>query len=186
MEELLKIAPKDHFIELRQKSNKAKHFDGMTLQFDGDFDQFKDHQNSKFILFGEDNTPWMGAIISNQVLTFSTFYTHTLSQDHDFIRRHLKSLKRQVKRIFPDLYTEDQINTFSTDRLTLHTSAASLLSLNSKMKKELEPIVFCGSHKDHYPKPFESKYTMVSNLYSLSGVLPSRVLPSRHFPSRRI
>ena len=164
MEELLKVTPKDKFIDLKQKASKAKRFDGMTIQFEGDLDQFKDHQDSKLILFGEDHTPWMGAVIEDQVLTFTTFYSYTLSQDHDFIRRHLKSLKRQLRKIFPDLYSEDQINTFSTDRLTLHTSVASQLNLTTKAQKELLPVVFFGSHKEHFPKPFESKFEMVSTL----------------------
>jgi hypothetical protein len=162
MDELLKVMPKDSLIELKQKASKAKKFDGMTLQFEGDLDQFKEHQNSKFILFGEDETPWMGAILEDQILTFTTFYSYTLSQDHDFIRRHLKSLKRQVRKIFPELYSEDQINTFSTDRLTLHTNVLNLLSLSTKAQKELAPLVFCGSHKEHYPKPFETKFNFAA------------------------
>ena len=164
LDELLKITPKDSFIDLSQKLSKAKRFDGMTLQFEGCLDQFKDHQESKFILFGEEDKPWMGAVIGDQILTFTTFYSYILSQNHDFIRRHLKSLKKQVRKIFPHLYSEDQINMFSTDRLTLHTSVLSLLNLNLKAQKKLLPIIFCGSHKEHYPKPFESKYAMAQEL----------------------
>lgn len=157
MSELLKVLGKDSFAELKQKESKAKRFDGMTIQFEGDLELFKEHQNSKFILFGEDETPWMGALIEGDLLSFTTFYSHTLSQDHDFIRRHLKSLKRQVRKIFPDLYSEDQISLFSTDKLTLHNNVASLLNLSPKAQKELEPIEFMGSHKGHYPSPFHSK-----------------------------
>jgi len=168
MDELLKLMPKESLNELKQKASKAKKFDGMTMQFDGDLDQFKDYQHAKFILFGEDDTPWMGSILEGQVLTFSTFYSYTLSQDHDFIRRHMKSLKRQVRKIFPNLYTEDQISMFSTDRLTLHSDVLSLLSLSTKTIKELKPIVFCGSHKAHFPSPFESKNDMISNIQNQS------------------
>jgi len=162
--ELLKVTGKDSFIDLKQKNSKAKRFDGMTIQFEGDLDIFKDHTDSKFILFGEDETPWMGSLVEENLLTFTTFYPYTLSQDHDFIRRHLKSLKRQVRKIFPDLYTEDQISLFSTDKLTLHTNVGSLLNLGSKLVKELEPIHFLGSHKEHFPSPFASKMTSLSSI----------------------
>jgi|GEM_PF-2101909 len=161
LDELLKLKAKDELIEIRQKLGKHKRFDGLTIQFSSTSDQFKDHQDSKFILFGESDTPWMGALLNDTVLTFTSFFLSAQSQDHDFIRRHLKSLKRQVRKLFPDLYDEDQISIFSKDRLTTHTEVLSQMPFTTKTQNSLKPLTYYGSHKGHYPLPFESKEKMI-------------------------
>lgn len=169
LDQLLKLKAKDELIEIRQKLGKHKRFDGLTIQFSSTSDQssdrlseqFKDHKDSKFILFGETDTPWMGALLNDNVLTFTSFFLSSKSQDHDFIRRHLKSLKRQVRKIFPDLYDEDQISVFSKDRLTVHTEVLSQMPFSAKTQSSLKPLLYYGSHKGHYPSPFESKEKMI-------------------------
>ena len=170
------VLPKDEFSELKQKVKKAKNYDGLSIQFEVEPGQISEDiealQNKKIIILGEDDHPWVGALIKaktnceNYSLTFTTFYDWSLSQDHDFIRKHLKSLKRQVRKLAPELYTEEHINAFSDDKITLHETVASNLKLTDKAGKikGLDNFFFVNSHKDFYPDPLESKLNFVESI----------------------
>lgn len=170
------VLPKEEFSELKQKVKKAKSFDGLSIQFEVEPEVISEDiqvlENKKIIILGEEDHPWIGALIKSKTnnenlsLTFTTFYDWSLSQDHDFIRKHLKSLKRQVRKIAPELYSEEHINAFSDDKITLHGSVASNLKLTDKMGKVkgLNNFFFLNSHKDFYPDPLESKLSFIKKV----------------------
>ncbi len=105
---------------------------------------------------GEDETPWLGCAATESELTMISFYDSALSSDHDFIRKHLKTLKRRLCKAFPEVFTEDYT---TKEKITLHKSAVSNFNPSKKdwLLKELTNFYLLSSHKSFWPHPIEEK-----------------------------
>lgn len=159
VQELEYALPKEGFGSFRQKIKKAKDFDAFTARFEISKEELKDFQNNKFIFMGEEQTPWMGCHTGGSFLTFVTYFEAPLSSDHDFIRKHLKALKKQINKAFPDLFDEEAEKGLSREKISLHKAAISNFNPSKKngKLKDLENFHLFSSHKDFWPHAFSGR-----------------------------
>jgi predicted NAD/FAD-dependent oxidoreductase len=159
VQELEDILPKDTMSTFRQKIKKAKHFDALTARFEVSKEELKDFKDNKFIFMGEDQNPWMGCHTGDSYLTFVSYFDAQFSIDHDFIRKHLKTLKKQISKALPDLFDEEAEKGLSREKISLHRAAIS--NFNPAKKdgriKELENFHLFASHKEFWPHAFTGR-----------------------------
>jgi len=153
--------PKETMGTFRQKIKKAKHFDALTARFEVSKEELKEFQNNKFIFMGEDSTPWMGCHTGGSFLTFVSYFEAPLSSDHDFIRKHLKALKKQINKALPELFDEEAEKGLSREKISLHKAAISNFSPAKKdgKLKGLENFHLFSSHKEFWPHAFTGRIT---------------------------
>lgn len=163
IQELDEILPKEEFGPLRQKIKKSKHFDVITAKFEVAKEELGDFKDNKFIFMGEEQTPWLGCALSDNQFTFISFYDANLTGDHDYIRKHLKTLKRRLHKAFPEVFTEETKG-LSREKITLHRSAVSSFSPAKKdwCLKDLSNFYLLSSHKSFWPHPIEEKLKILS------------------------
>jgi len=166
IQELDYSLPKDTMGTFRQKIKKAKHFDALTARFEISKEELKDYQNNKFIFMGEDQNPWMGCHTGNSYLTFVSYFEAPLSSDHDFIRKHLKTLKKQISKAMPDLFDEEAEKGLSREKISLHKSAISNFNPAKKdgRLKGLENIHLFSSHKEFWPHAFSGRLSRAEQI----------------------
>ncbi len=165
VQELNDILPeKDFFNDFRKKIKKSKDFDVITAKFKIAKEKLGDFQNNKFIFMGEEQAPWMGCALSNSEMTFISFYDSVLSSDHDFIRKHLKLLKRHIQKTLPNPFTKE-ISKKTKEKISLHRSAMS--SFNPAIKKGrlkiLANFYLLSSCKFFRPHSIEKKLKAASS-----------------------
>ena len=157
--ELDYILPKEEMGTFKQKVKKAKHFDALTAKFELSKEELGDFQNNKFIFMGEEGNPWMGCHIGGNFLTFVSYFEAPLSSDHDFVRKHLKALKKQLNKAFPEAFDAETEKNFSSEKIVLHK--ASISNFNPAKKdeglKELTNFKLISSHKAFWPHAFEGR-----------------------------
>ncbi len=158
IQELDEVLPKESFGLLRQKIKKSKHFDVITAKFEVAKEELGEFKDNKFIFMGEEHTPWLGCALKDDQLVFVSFYDSNLSGDHDYIRKHLKTLKRRLHKAFPEVFTEETKG-LSREKITLHRSAVSSFSPAKKdwQLKDLKNFSLLSSHKSFWPHPIEEK-----------------------------
>ncbi|MGH1467457.1 MAG: NAD(P)-binding protein [Bdellovibrionales bacterium] len=159
VQELDEVLPKEEFGALRQKIKKSKHFDVITAKFEVSKEELGEFQNNKFIFMGEEQTPWLGCSITDNQMTFISFYDSALTSDHDFIRKHLKTLKRRLHKAFSEAFDEEITKGSSKEKITLHRSAISSFNPSKKdwCLKDLSNLYLLSSHKSFWPHPLEEK-----------------------------
>lgn len=168
VQDLEPILPKDQdtFARLRAKIKKEKVFDVMTAQFTLSEEELGDHANKGFVFMGEESCPWLGVHLGEDRFVFISYYNKNLSGDHDFLRKHLKHLKRSLHKAFPAIYDENFIKTHQGERLVLHNAAIS--NFNPALKdlklKALPNFFLFSSHKTFWPEPLESKLAALENI----------------------
>jgi len=123
--ELEYTLPKESMQTFRQKIKKAKHFDALTARFEVSKEELGEFQDNKFIFMGEEQHPWMGCHRGDSFLTFVSYFEAPLSSDHDFIRKHLKALKKQINKALPHLFDQDAEKGLSREKISLHKAAIS-------------------------------------------------------------
>lgn len=164
--ELDYILPKEQMGTFKQKVKKAKHFDALTAKFELSKEELGDFQNNKFIFMGEENNPWMGCHIGGDFLTFVSYFEAPLSSDHDFVRKHLKALKKQLNKAFPEAFDAEAEKNLSREKIILHK--ASISNFNPAKKdeglKELTNFKLISSHKAFWPHAFEGRLKGAFNL----------------------
>lgn len=165
IQELDKVLPKETFRTLKQKIKKSKDFDVITTKFEVAREELGELKNNKFIFIGEKQTPWLGCSLNENQMTFISFYDSALSSDHDFIRKHLKTLKKRLHKALPGVFTEENTKTNSREKIALHKSAVS--SFNPAKKdwclKDLNNFSLLSSHKSFWPHPIEEKLKILSS-----------------------
>ncbi len=169
VQELDEILPKEEFGSLRQKIKKSKHFDVITAKFEVSKEEIGEFKNNKFIFMGEEQTPWLGCSTTDNQMTFISFYDSALTSDHDFIRKHLKTLKRRLHKAFPEAFDEEITKGSSKEKITLHRSAISSFNPSKKdwCLKELSNFYLLSSHKSFWPHPIEEKLKFSFNDLSI-------------------
>ncbi len=168
IQELDEVLPKEGFGALRQKIKKSKHFDVITAKFEVSKEELGEVSENKFVFMGEEETPWLGAMINKDELTMISYYDSAHSSDHDFIRKHLKTLKRRLAKAFPEAFTDEK--TKAREKITLHKSAVSTFNPSKKdwCLKDLSNFYLLSSHKSFWPHPIEEKMKFVESGLELS------------------
>jgi predicted NAD/FAD-dependent oxidoreductase len=159
VQELDYILPKDYMNAFKQKVKKAKHFDALTAKIELSKEELGEFQNNKFIFMGEESNPWMGCHTGGDFLTFVSYFESPLSSDHDFIRKHLKALKKQVNKAFPEAFDTEAEKGLSREKIILHKAAISNFNPAKKDDglKELTNFKLVASHKAFWPHAFEGR-----------------------------
>jgi len=173
VQELEYTLPKEGFGVFRQKIKKAKHFDALTARLEVSKEELKDFQNNKFIFMGEDQTPWMGCHTGGSFLTFASYFDAQLSGDHDFIRKHLKVLKKQINKALPDLFDEEAEKGLSRERISLHKAAISTFNPAQKngTLKELPNFHLLASNKAFWPMAFDGRLAPLNKAEESQDIL---------------